>query len=326
MTATAPPGTPLVTIDSLREAHTGLAGIALRTPLVETHPALWPAGTPPIFLKAEQLQPIGAFKIRGAYTAIRRLSDAQRAKGVVTHSSGNHGLAISWAAKRLGVKAVVVVPADAPMVKQDGIRANGAELVTVPDRALREPTVNQLVAERGYSFVPPYDHPDVIAGQGTMGIEILEQCPQVELLLVPCSGGGMLSGNATAVRALKPGVRVIGVEPAGAPKLSAALAAGRPTRIEKPQSIADGLLTPSVGLLPFEQMRGTVREAVQVTEDELIAGVKTLWHRLGWRIEPSGAIAFAALLAGKVKPTGPTVAVVSGGNIDPDVFTRLVLA
>lgn len=326
MTATARPGTPLVTIDSLREAHSGLAGIALRTPLVETHPSLWPADTPPIFLKAEHLQPIGAFKIRGAYTAIRRLNAEQRARGVVTHSSGNHGLAISWAARRLGVAATVVVPADAPMVKQDGIRANGAELITVPDRALREPTVNQLVAERGLSFVPPYDHPDVIAGQGTMGIEILEQCPTVDLLLVPCSGGGMLSGNATAVRALKPSVRVIGVEPAGAPKLSAALKAGRPTRIEKPQSIADGLLTPSVGTLPFEQMRDTVREAVQVTEDELIAGVRTLWHRLGWRIEPSGAIAFAALLAGKVKPTGPTVAVISGGNIDPEVFTRLVLA
>lgn len=316
----------MVTIDSLREAHAGLAGIALRTPLVETHPGLWPAGTPPIYLKAEQLQPIGAFKIRGAYTAIRRLSDEQRARGVVTHSSGNHGLAISWAARRLGVKAVVVVPADAPMVKQDGIRANGAELITVPDRALREPTVNQLVAERGLSFVPPYDHPDVIAGQGTMGIEILEQCPTVEILLSPCSGGGMLSGIATAVRSLKPGVRVIGVEPAGAAKLTAALAAGRPARIEKPQSLADGLLTPSVGVLPFEQMSGTVREAVQVSEDELITGVRTLWHRMGWRIEPSGAIAFAALLAGKVKPTGPTVAVISGGNIDPELFARLVLA
>jgi threonine dehydratase len=314
-----------VTIDSLREAHAGLAGIALRTPLVETHPSIWPAGTPPIFLKAEQLQPIGAFKIRGAYTAIRRLTDEQRAQGIVTHSSGNHGLAVGWAARRLGVSAVVVVPADAPKVKLDGIRASGAELVTVADRAMREPTVNQLVAERGLSFVPPYDHPDVIAGQGTIGIEILEQCPTVEILLSPCSGGGMLSGIATAVRALKPAVRVIGVEPAGAPKLSAALAAGRPTRIEKPHSLADGLLTPSVGILPFEQMSGTVREAVQVSEDELIAGVRTLWNRLGWRVEPSGAIAFAALLAGKVKATGPTVAVVSGGNVDPELFARLVL-
>lgn len=325
MTATARPATPLVTIDSLREAHTGLAGIALRTPLVETHPSLWPAGTPPIFLKAEQLQPIGAFKIRGAYTAIRRLSDEQRARGIVTHSSGNHGLAVAWAARRLGVKAVVVMPADAPRVKLDGVRGFGAELVEVPDRSLREPTVNRLVAERGLSFVPPYDHPDVIAGQGTMGIEILEQCPDVEILLSPCSGGGMLSGIATAVRALKPTVRVIGVEPAGAPKLSAALTAGRPTRIEKPTSLADGLLTPSVGALPFAQLSGTVREAVQVSEDQLVAGVRTLWHRMGWRVEPSGAIAFAALLAGKVKITGPTVAVVSGGNVDPELFARLVL-
>lgn len=314
----------MVTLESLREAHAGLAGVALRTPLVETLPSLWPAGSPAIFLKAEQLQPIGAFKIRGAYTAIRRLSADQRARGVVTHSSGNHGLAIAWSARHAGVHAVVVMPADAPRVKLDGVRALGAELIEVPDRALREPTVLQLVAERGLTFLPPYDHPDVIAGQGTVGLEILEQCPGVETLLSPVSGGGLLSGIATAIRALKPGVRVIGVEPEGAAKLTAALAAGRPARIEKPKSLADGLLTPSVGVLPFEQMAGTVREAVQVAEEELAHAVRTLWNRMGWRVEPSGAIAVAALLAGRVHPTGPTVAVVSGGNMDPELFSRLV--
>ncbi len=314
----------VVTLDALREAHAGLAGVALRTPLVETLPGLWPAGSPPIFLKAEQLQPIGAFKIRGAYTAIRRLTPEQRTRGVVTHSSGNHGQAIAWAARRLGVSAVVVMPADAPRVKLDGVRALGAELIEVPDRSLREPTVLQLVAERGLTFLPPYDHPDVIAGQGTCGIEILEQCPNVETLLSPVSGGGLLSGIATAIRALKPSVRVVGVEPEGAAKLTAALAAGRPTRIEKPTSLADGLLTPSVGTITFAQMRDTVREAVQVSETQLVDAVRMLWHRMGWRVEPSGAIAVAALLAGRVNPTGPTVAVVTGGNMDPELFDRLV--
>ncbi len=314
---------PGVSLASLREAHAALAGVALRTPLVETAPSHWPAGFGPVFLKAEHLQPIGAFKIRGAYTAISRLSSAARARGVVTHSSGNHGIAVGTAARLLGVAAVVVVPADAPRVKLDAIRATGAEVVEIADRALREPTAERLVRERGLSFVPPYDHPDVIAGQGTCGLEILEQCPQVESLLVPVSGGGFLGGIATAIAALKPSVRLVGVEPAGAAKLTAALAAGAPTRIAGPASMADGLLAPAVGALPFQQMAGVVREAVQVTEAELARAVRFLWERQGWRVEPSGAAAVAALLGG-FRPAGPVVAVVSGGNVDPDLFARLV--
>jgi threonine dehydratase len=243
---------------------------------------------------------------------------------VVTHSSGNHGLAVAWAARRLGVSAVVVMPADAPRIKLDGVRALGAELVLVPDRALREPTAERLVRERGLAFVPPYDHVDVIAGQGTCGLEILEQCPAVGTILVPVSGGGFLAGIATAVAALKPEVRLIGVEPEGAAKLSAALAAGGPARIEHPTSMADGLLAPAIGRLPFAQMAGVVREAVQVSEAGLARAVRWLWERQGWRVEPSGAAAVAALLAGLPRAAGPIVAVVSGGNVDDAVFARLI--
>lgn len=312
-----------VDLQNLEDAARGLAGIALRTPLVES-PALARQLGVPVWLKAEQLQPIGAFKIRGAVTALRRLPPEVRARGVVTHSSGNHGIAVGWAARRLGVPAVVVVPEDAPAIKIEAIRSTGAELVLIQDRAQREPTANRLMRERGLSFIPPYDHPDVLAGQGTCGLEILEQCPTVETILVPVSGGGFLGGIATAVRGREPGVRVVGVEPEGAAKLTAALAAGAPARIEAPKSMADGLLAPAVGAIPFQQMAGVVKEAARVSEDDLTAAVRFLWQGHGWRVEPSGAAAVAALLGGRLRPTGPTVAVVSGGNVDPELFSRLI--
>jgi threonine dehydratase len=315
-----------VTLESLREAQAALRGIARRTPLVES-PALSRETGVPVFLKAEQLQPVGAFKVRGAYTAIRRLSAEARSRGVVTHSSGNHGFAVAWAARRLGVPAVVVMPADAPRVKLDAVRAQGAELVEVPDRALRQRTAERLMRERGLAFIPPYDHPDVIAGQGTCGLEILEQCRTVATILVPVSGGGFVSGIATAVRALRPETRVIGVEPEGAAKLTAALRAGEPVALDRPSSIADGLLAPSVGSLPFQQMAGVVREAWQVSEAALGAAVRFLWEAQGWRVEPSGAAAVAALRTpppGGAPVAGPVVAVVSGGNVDPELFDRLV--
>jgi threonine dehydratase len=246
---------------------------------------------------------------------------------VVTHSSGNHGLAVAWAARRLGVPAVVVMPADAPRVKLDGVRGQGAELVEIPDRAMRESTALALMEERGLTFIPPYDHPDVIAGQGTCGLEILEQCPDVATILVPVSGGGFLSGIATAVRALRPDLRLIGVEPEGAAKLTAALERGEPVRIARPSSMADGLMAPAIGKLPFQQMLGIVKEAARVSESDLARAVQFLWQAQGWRVEPSGGAAVAALLAGRLDPPAPrppVVAVVSGGNVDPDLFDRLV--
>jgi len=319
---TAPPWAPPVDLANLREAQAGLRGVARLTPLVES-PALSRTAGVPVFLKAEQLQPVGAFKLRGAYTAIRRLAEDARARGVVTHSSGNHGIAVGWAAQRLGVRATVVVPDDAPRVKLDAIRATGAELVLIGDRALREPTTRRLVEERGLAFVPPYDHPDVLAGQGTCGLEIVEQCPDLQAVVVPVSGGGFLGGVATAIGALRPEAQVFGAEPEGAAKLTAALQAGAPTRIERPRSMADGLLAPAVGEVPFLQMRGIVREALVVSEAALAAAVRFLWENQGWRVEPSGAAGVAALLSHRGRVAGPVVVVVSGGNVDAALFDSL---
>lgn len=319
---TATPAAPPVDLPNLREAQAGLRGIARVTPMVESA-ALSRAAGVPVFLKAEHLQPIGAFKLRGAYTALRRLSAEARARGVVTHSSGNHGIAVSWAARELGLRATVVVPADAPAVKIDAIRANGAELILIADRAEREPTTQRLIAERGLSFVPPFDHPDVLAGQGTVGLEIVEQRPDVATVVVPVSGGGFLGGVATAVHALRPATRIFGAEPEGAAKLTAALKAGQPSRIATPRSMADGLLSPSVGQVPFQQMRGTVTGALVVSEDAIGSAVRFLWEQQGWRVEPSGATAVAAVRSHPGPLAGPVVVVVSGGNVDPALFSAL---
>jgi threonine dehydratase len=317
-------GTPTrVSLDAIRAAAAILDGVAVRTPVIEA-PALSRLAGVPVALKCEHLQPVGAFKIRGAYHAVARLSPADRARGVVTHSSGNHGQAVAYAARLLGTRAVIVMPEDASRVKVDGVQRYGGEVVFVHDRTQRESRCLQLATERGLVIIPPYENPDVIAGQGTCGLEIVEDWPQVETILVPVGGGGLIAGIATAAVALKPGIRVVGVEPAGAAKFSAALAAGRPTRLARADSLADGLLPLSVGQLPFLHLDGVVREAARVEEADLARAVRFLHDEMGLRIEPSGAASTAALLAGRVQPTGPTVAVISGGNVDPDIFQRLV--
>jgi threonine dehydratase len=312
----------VIPLESIRRAATALAGVAVRTPLV-TVPASALRG-PPVALKCEHLQPIGAFKVRGAFTAISRLSEAERSRGVVTHSSGNHGQAVAFVARHFGVRAIIVMPADAPAVKVEGVRRHGGEVAFVTDRAQRQARCEELAAEHGMVIVPPYENPDVIAGQATCGIEILEQMPDVETIVVQVGGGGLIAGIASAVHAVKPEVEVVAVEPEGAPKLARALAAGRPVRLETAVSIADGLLPFQIGTLPFEVMGGIVRRAVQVSDDEIAAAVKFLHDRVKLDVEPSGAAAFAAILAGRIERTGPTVAVVSGGNVDPDLFQRLV--
>jgi threonine dehydratase len=280
----------------------------------------------PLFLKCEHLQPIGAFKIRGAFTAIDRLGSAGRAGGVVTSSSGNHGQAVAWAAHRFGIRSVVVMPESAPGVKVAGVRQHGGEVVFAgptrsPEQQLR---AERFVAEEGLVMIPPFDHPDVIAGQGTAGLEILEQMPGVATVLVPVGGGGLLAGITTAIKALAPGVEIIGVEPAGAPKLTAALEGGRPVVLSATESVADGLLTRSVGSLPWALIQQHVHRAVTVTDAEIGQAVRWLFEHQGLRVEPSGAVTIAALLAGRIESSGPVVAVLSGGNVDPDVFQRLV--
>jgi threonine dehydratase len=315
--------TPRVSLDSVRAAASALEGVALRTPLIEA-PALSRGLGASVRLKCEHLQPVGAFKIRGAYTALSRLSPADRARGVVTHSSGNHGQAVAYAARLLGIPAVIVMPASAPKVKVDGVRGYGGEVVFVQHNAEREPRAGQIAAERGMVPVPPYEHVDVIAGQATVGLEILQQWPEVSTIMAPVGGGGLLAGIATAVAAMQPSVRVIGVEPAAIPKLSAAIRAGHPAPVDRAQSLADGLLPPSVGRLPWAQIAPVVREAVAVSDPELARAVKFLFYEMGLRVEPSGAATVAAVLAGLVRASGPTALVLSGGNMDPDVFLGLV--
>jgi threonine dehydratase len=308
---------PTVSLEALRAAAKGLEGIAVRTPLLDA-PALSALLGRPVALKCEHLQPIGAFKIRGAYTAVARIPPESRARGVITYSSGNHGQAVAFAAQLLGTHAVVVMPERAPAIKVQGVRRYGGEVVIAGNSsAERWQRASALAQERGLTMVPPYESLDVIAGQGTCGLEILEEWPAVETILVPVGGGGLIAGIAAAVAALNPKVRVIGVEPAGAAKLARALEQGRPVKLDRTDSLADGLLPLSVGELPFGVLSGVVRESVVVTEDEIVAAVRFLSRELGLSPEPSGAVTTAALLGGKVSLSGPTAAVVSGGNVDP---------
>jgi threonine dehydratase len=313
-----------VSLEALRAAARGLEGIATRTPLVEL-PSLADRLGVPVAVKCEHLQPVGAFKIRGAYTAVSRIPAASRARGVITYSSGNHGQAVAFAARRLGIPAVIVMPERAPAIKVEGVKRLGGEVVIAGNSsAERYQRARALAEERGLAMVPPYESLDVIAGQGTCGLEILDEWPAVETIVVPVGGGGLIAGIAAAVAALKPSVQVIGVEPVGAAKLARALEAGRPVKLNHTESLADGLLPLSIGELPFAVLSNVVREAIQVSEDEIAAAVRFLYQEAELSAEPSGAVTTAALLSGRHKPRGPSVAIISGGNVDPALFQRLV--
>lgn len=313
----------MIDLENLREAQGGLAGVARRTPLLPLEGL--PGVAWPVRLKAEFQQPIGAFKIRGAWTAIRRLPPMIRARGVVTSSSGNHGLGVAFAAHRLGIRAVVVTPESVAAIKAEGIEREGAELRRVG--AERGPAqlaeAIRLASEEGMTLIPPYDHPDVIAGQGTCGMEILEDWPEVTTLVAPVGGGGLLAGICLAARALGRDVRIVGVEPASIPKLSVAMSAGHPVTLERGTSLADGLLTRSVGDLTWPVIQEVVHDVVSVTEAEIGAAVRWLGAR-GLRVEPSGAVSTAAILSGKLVPTGATAVVSTGGNVDPTRYAELV--
>jgi threonine dehydratase len=318
------PEHPAVPLEALRAAARGLEGIAVRTPLVEIA-TLTNRLAVPVSLKCEHGQPVGAFKIRGAYTAISRIPPETRARGVITYSSGNHGQAVAYAAGLLGIRAVVVMPERAPAVKVEGVRRLGGEVVIAGNSSSERYQKAQVLAQQeGLAMVPPFESLDVIAGQGTCGLEILEELPTVETIVVPVGGGGLIAGIAAAVAALKPSVRVVGVEPVGAPKLARALEAGRPVKLDHTESMADGLLPLSIGELPFAVLSPVVREAVQVTEEEIAGAVGFLFREAGLSVEPSGAVTTAALLSGRIRPTGATVAIVSGGNVDPALLQRLV--
>jgi threonine dehydratase len=321
MTTAAP---PVPTLDEIRQAAESLRDVAPPTPLVETADLSRRAGQP-VFLKCELWQPMGAFKLRGAYTAISRLSSEARARGIVTHSSGNHGQAVAFVAQKLGLRAVIVMPETAPAVKVDGVRRYGGEVrFTEAVSSARLQKAAELVESEGLTMVPPYDDPNIILGQSTCAYEVLQAHPEISTFLAPIGGGGMLAGTCITVIHGRPDARVVGVEPDGAAKLTAALEAGHPVSLDRTASLADGLLPLSVGSLTFEYIRAVVREAVRVSDDEIAAAVRYLWREQGLKVEPSGAVGVAALLAGKFRPKTPTAILLTGGNVDPALFQKLV--
>ncbi len=317
----------LVSLDDVLQAAERIRGMARTTPLLEVEllpadKAAWPG---PLHLKCENLQRSGAFKIRGAANVMRQLPLADLQRGVITFSSGNHGLALSLAAKLMGVPAVVVMPVGAPAVKVEGARSLGAEIVFEGTTTIeRKARAEAIAAARGLTVVPPFDHEWIVAGQGTVGLEIVAQCPEVEAIYVPASGGGLLAGVAVAAKGLKPGVRVIGVEPEGAPKMTRSREAGRPVTLDRSASIADGLLAVRPGDITFRHVQALVDEVVTVGDAAIAGAVSWLFRRAHLVAEPSGAITVAAALADARTSGGPRVAVVSGGNVEASAFARYI--
>jgi len=322
MSVRADPG--LVSLDDIRAAAALLDGIATRTPLV-------PFGGPARrhFVKAESLQPIGAFKLRGAYNAVATLAPDERARGVITYSSGNHAQGVARAARLLGAPCVVVMPSDAPAIKRERVVADGAQIVVVGTASdERQMVAEQIAAERGLAIIPPYDDDRIIAGQGTIGLEIVETLPDVAAVVVPIGGGGLASGVATAVRALAPGARLVGVEPELAADAQASLAAGEIVRWPADlvsRTIADGTRTQALGRRTFAHLAALLDAIVTVSEEEIAAAVRLAAEESRLVAEPSGALSVAAL-AFRARESGldgldaPVVAVVSGGNVDPERY------
>jgi threonine dehydratase len=317
----------LVTLEEIEDAARALDGIILRTPLV-TFSAKSPSA-PSLQLKPESLQPVGSFKLRGAYTAISNIPETDRKNGVIAHSSGNHAQAVAYAAKVLGVPAVLVVPNTIPAIKADACRLLGAEIVFVePTIEARVETAERLAAAHAYPLVSPFDDRHVIAGQGTIGLEIIEDAPDVSTVLVPISGGGLISGIAAAIKAKRSDVRVIGVEPEFAADARASFRAGH--RIAWPsadtrRTIADALRVECVGELPFEHLRAYVDDIVTVSEEEIADAMRQLAQRARLVAEPGGAVATAAYLSRvDAGGRGRFVAVVSGGNADPAAYAEIL--
>ena len=312
--------TSLVTLDDIRAAAERVRGTAMRTPVMALP---WPAAgeVHPFVIKCENLQPMGAFKVRGAFNMLAQLPADARARGVITYSSGNHGQGVAMAAKAMGVPAVIVMPTTAPGVKVEGVRSYGAEVIFAGTTSIdRQTRAEQEAAERGLSIIPPFDHPMVIAGQGTVGLELLEQVPDLGTVYVPMGGGGLIAGVATAIKLSRPEVRVVGVEPTGAMKMRAARDAGHPVMLEKTASIGDGIMNMRAGDITFAHVQQYVDDLVAVPDDAMAKAVAWLFRHARIVAEPSGAAATAAVMLGLGAPVGTVAAIVSGGNVQPDHF------
>ncbi len=307
----------MVTYDDVTAAAERLRGVAHRTP-VATSRTLDERLSARLFLKCENLQRAGAFKFRGAYNAIAKLAPAERGRGILTYSSGNHAQAIALASRLLGASATIVMPENAPAAKRRATEGYGARIVAYdPAKEKREEIAEALRREGDPVLVPPYDHADVIAGQGTAAKELLEEVGELDLLLVPCGGGGLLSGSALSARALAPRCRVIGVEPELADDATRSFKTGTLHTVSNPPTIADGARTPSLGKLTFPLVRQNVDDMVTVADDDLVRAMRFVWERMKLVVEPTGVLGLAAALTRKVDVAGKRVGVIlSGGNVD----------
>ena len=307
-----------VSFDDVLQAARRLSGVAHRTPVV-TSRQLDRATGASVFLKCENLQRAGAFKFRGAYNALSRLREVPGTTGVLTFSSGNHAQAVALAAQLLGLRATIVMPDDAPSIKMEATRGYGAEIVTYDRHSVsREALAADLAAERGLPVIPPYDHADVVAGQGTAALELIEEVGPLDVLVVCCGGGGLLSGCAIAARSLSPACHVVGVEPEAGDDATRSFRTGVLHKVHNPDTIADGARTPYLGTITFPLVLRYVNQMETVPDAALVRAMRFGWERLKLVIEPTGALGLAAVLEGVVSAPGARIGVViSGGNVDP---------
>jgi len=316
---------PQVTFSDVAAAHERIKAVALRTPVLTSSTVDALTGAQ-VFFKCENLQRMGAFKFRGAYNALSQLTPAQKKKGVVAFSSGNHAQAVALSGKLLGIPATIVMPTDAPKVKLEATRGYGAEVVSYDaSNEDRQKIAEKLASERGLTVIPPFDHPHILAGQGTAAKELLEDTGPLDILMVPCGGGGLLSGSALAARHLAPGCRVIGVEPAEGDDGLRSFRSGKIESIKLPNTIADGARTTALGKLTFALIRANVDGFLTVTDKELLKTMFYLWERMKIVVEPTGSLAACALLEKKLDARGKRVGVIlSGGNVDVKAMAALL--
>jgi threo-3-hydroxy-L-aspartate ammonia-lyase len=316
--------TPPVTLDDVRDAAAQIKGVAHRTPVLRSRTLDALAGAE-VFLKCENFQRVGAFKFRGAYNAASRLAPEQMSKGIAAYSSGNHAQAVALAARELGTTAVILMPEDTPRSKMEATGNYGAEIVTYDRYTGDRVAIGEaLAADRGLTLIPPYEHPHVIAGQATAALELIEEVGDLDALVVPVGGGGLIAGSATAAKGFNPGIRVIGVEPEAGDDTKRSLEAGRRVSIPVPRTIADGQAADIPGELTFSINRRLVDDIVLVTDDQIREAMRLAFERLKIVVEPSGATPLAALLAGRIAPVPSRIGVIiSGGNIDTRRFAEL---
>ncbi len=308
----------------VREAQERLAGHAHRTPVMTSRTLNAQVGAE-VFFKCENFQRVGAFKFRGAFNSISRLSEEEKARGVITYSSGNHAQAVALVSQLLGIKATIVMPNNAPATKRAATEGYGATVITYnPATASRKAIAEELAAKHGYTIIPPFDHLDVIAGQGTAALELFEEVGALDMLLVPCGGGGLLSGSAIAAKGMAPQCRVVGIEPELADDATRSFRTGRLHTVHNPPTIADGTRTSSLGKLTFPLVRRYADDMQTVSEEAIKEAVRFLFYRMKLVVEPSGALGLAALLSRAVTPQGRVGVILSGGNIDAATMQQIL--